>query len=109
MPGDVEVFVPDHISRGCDPNTYVRGAFTPLADNTAPPSGGDIMLAECGSRVTSSYGGGAATVDGAVYLVGGRSDRGVSDKVLLLWGLGGFYHGGVLFGVSPTRHCYCGG
>ena len=85
------MFIPHHTKISRDPNTFVRNTFTPVVDDvtkthsddvTVMPSQPPVVTVECGGRnVTRSYGGGATVVDGAVYLVGGRSDSGVSDKV----------------------------
>jgi hypothetical protein len=87
------VFIPHLIKASRDPNTYVRNTFKPAAhhaltrvcDVTAGAGdvmtrAGDVTLTERRS-VTRSYGGGAAVVDGSVYLVGGRSDQGICDRV----------------------------
>ncbi|XP_063694073.1 kelch-like protein 17 [Bolinopsis microptera] len=94
VPSDVEVFIPHHTKLSRDPNTFVRNTFTPAVDDVTKTHSDDVKVmtsqlpvvtVECGGRnVTRSYGGGATVVDGAVYLVGGRSDSGVSDKLYQL-------------------------
>ena len=82
-PGDVEVFIPSYKQQSRDPNTYIRRSFNQiLPTDDVITQADDVIKTEYSSKyVTQSYGGGAAVVDGQVYVVGGRIDGDISDRV----------------------------
>lgn len=85
MPGDVEVFIPSYKEQQRDCNTYIRRSFTQKlsADDVITQSDDVTKMEYCSKYVTQSYGGGAAVIDGQVYVVGGRIDGDISDRVNL--------------------------
>ncbi|KAL5246538.1 hypothetical protein ACHWQZ_G018679 [Mnemiopsis leidyi] len=82
-PGDVEVFIPSYKEQQRDCNTYIRRSFTQKlsADDVITQSDDVTKMEYCSKYVTQSYGGSAAVIDGQVYVVGGRIDGDISDRL----------------------------